>query len=164
MKIAPYKFVTVSYQLFAGEGEEEELFEETTPEQPLTYISGVGAMLESFEKNLSELSAGDSFDFVIPVEDAYGEYDDEQVVDLPKSMFEIDGVFDEDGVYEDAIIPMMDAEGNSIQGAVVSVTNDAVMMDFNHPMAGETLHFIGKVEEVRDATDEEIQHALSIVN
>ena len=164
MKIAPYKFVAASYKLFVGEGAEHELFEETAPNQPLTFIAGVGAMLEAFEKNLSGLSVGDSFEFVIPPEEAYGEYDDESVVDLPKSMFEVDGVFDEESVYEDAIISMMDSEGNELEGAVVSITGNTVTMDFNHPLAGEALHFIGKVEEVRDATEKEIQDALSIVN
>ena len=164
MKIAPYKFVAVSYNLFVGEGAERELFEEATPEQPFMFICGVGSMLESFEKNVSDLSAGDSFDFVISPEEAYGEYDDNLIIDLPKNMFEVDGVFDDEEICEDAIIPMMDAEGNEMRGYVISVTDNAVSMDFNHPMAGETLHFIGKVEAVRDATEEEIQNALSIAD
>ncbi len=161
MKVAPYKFVAASYKLYVGEDAEQDLVEETSAEQPLTFISGTGLMLEAFEKNLSGLSVGDSFDFVIPAGDGYGEYFDDRVVDLPKEMFEIDGVFDAERVYEDAVIPMMDSEGNRLQGSVVSVADDVVIMDFNHPMAGESLHFIGKVEEVRDATEEEIQFALN---
>ncbi|MCL1944180.1 MAG: FKBP-type peptidyl-prolyl cis-trans isomerase [Candidatus Azobacteroides sp.] len=161
MKISPYKFVAVSYQLYVGEGAERDLIEETVPDQPMTYISGTGLMLDAFEKNLSGLSVGDLFDFKIPAEEAYGKYDDGKVIDLPKELFEIDGVFDDEKVYEDAVIPMMDSDGDRLTGTVVSVVDDVVVMDFNHPLAGEELHFSGKVEVVRDAAEEEIQFALN---
>lgn len=161
MKIAPYKFVAVSYKLYVGDDAEQDLVEETSANQPLTFISGTGTMIEAFEKNLTGLSVGDTFDFVIPAEEAYGEYFDDRVVDLPKNMFEIDSVFDEERVFEDATIPMMDSDGNRLTGTVVSVGDEVVVMDFNHPLAGDALHFTGKVEEVRDAAEEEIQYALN---
>ncbi|HCO67333.1 MAG TPA: peptidylprolyl isomerase [Dysgonomonas sp.] len=156
MKISPNKFVSLSYDLNVGEDGEKELMERATPEQPLEFIYGTNSMLEAFENNLDGLSEGDSFDFVLTPEQAYGDYDDEHVVDLPRNIFEVDGKVDENVVFEGNIIPMMDSNGNRLNGSVISVGDDAVKMDFNHPLAGETLYFSGKVLNVREASAEEI--------
>jgi FKBP-type peptidyl-prolyl cis-trans isomerase SlyD len=156
MKIAPNKFVSLSYDLTVGEDGEKELMEKATPEHPLEFIYGTESMLKAFEDNLDGLSEGDSFDFVLTPEQAYGDYDDEHVVDLPKNIFEIDGKIDEAVVFEGNTIPMMDVNGNRLNGSVVSVGDSTIKMDFNHPLAGETLHFEGKVLVVRDASAEEI--------
>lgn len=156
MKISPNKFVTLSYDLNVGEGDEKELMEKATPEQPLEFIFGTNSMLEAFEKNVDGLVEGDTFDFVLTPDQAYGEYDDEHLVDLPKNIFEVDGKMDESVVFEGNTIPMMDSNGNRLNGSVVSVGDDTIQMDFNHPLAGETLHFTGNVLSVREASAEEI--------
>lgn len=156
MKISPNKFVSLSYDLNVGEGDEKELMEKATPEQPLEFIFGTNSMLEAFEKNVDGLAQGDSFDFVLTPDQAYGEYDDDHLVDLPKNIFEVDGKMDESVVFEGNTIPMMDSNGNRLNGSVVSVSEDVVKMDFNHPLAGETLHFSGNVLSVREASAEEI--------
>lgn len=156
MKISENKFVSLSYDLNVGEGEEIELMEKATPENPLEFIYGTNSMIEAFEKNIIDLQEGDSFSFTIKPEDAYGEYDDERVVDLPKNIFEVDGKVDEKVVFEGNTIPMMDSDGNRMNGSVVEVKGDVITMDFNHPLAGETLNFSGKVLSVRDASAEEI--------
>lgn len=156
MKIATNKFISVSYDLNVGEGDERELMERATSETPLTFIFGTGSMLEAFEKNLEGLSQGDSFDFILAPDQAYGEYDEEHVVDLPRNIFEVDGKLDENVVFEGNTIPMMDSNGNRLQGSVVEVKDDIVTMDFNHPLAGETLNFAGSILEVREASAEEI--------
>ena len=156
MKISPNKFVSLSYDLNVGEGDEKELMEKATPEQPLEFIFGTISMLEAFEKNVDGLAQGDSFDFVLTPDQAYGEYDDDHLVDLPRNIFEVDGKMDESVVFEGNTIPMMDSNGNRLNGSVVSVSDDVVKMDFNHPLAGETLHFTGNVLSVREASAEEI--------
>lgn len=156
MKISPNNFVSLSYDLFVGENGKEELMEQATVEKPLEFIFGTNSMLEEFEKNISGLAAGETFDFVLTSEQAYGEYNDEHVVDLPKNIFEVDGKMDENVIFEGNTVPMMDANGNRLNGSVVSVGDDTVKMDFNHPLAGENLHFVGKVQNVREATEEEI--------
>ncbi len=156
MKIEANKFVSLSYDLNVGEGDELELMERATPENPLEFIFGTNSMLEAFEKNLENLSEGDSFSFTLTPEESYGEYDDERIVDLPKNIFEVDGKIDEDVVFEGNMVPMMDTNGNRLNGSVVKISDDSVTMDFNHPLAGETLRFAGKVLTVRDASAEEI--------
>lgn len=156
MKISTNKFVALSYDLNVGEVEERELMERATAETPLEFIYGTNSMLEAFEKNLDGLAEGDSFNFVLTPEQAYGEYDDEAVVDLPRNIFEQDGVLNEEVIFEGNIVPMMDTNGNRLNGSVVEVKDDIIKMDFNHPLAGETLNFSGKVLSVRESTPEEI--------
>lgn len=156
MKITPNKYVAVTYDLNVGEGEDRELMERATPEVPLTFIFGLGTMLPAFEDALKGLEEGAEFDFTIAPADAYGEYFEEYVTELPKKMFEVDGKFDSEMVKEGAILPMMDTDGNRLQGSVTEVREDVILMDFNHPLAGETLNFTGKVLDVHEATTEEI--------
>ena len=163
MKITNKKFVAASYDLYVGgeEGQAPELMEKATEEIPLTFIFGTGMMLESFESQLENLQTGDSFDFILPSESAYGEYNEERVAELPKTLFEVEGKFDEENIAVDKMVPMMTADGQRLDGMVLEITDESVRMDFNHPLAGEDLHFIGKVLEVRDATNEEIEQTMS---
>ena len=158
MKITTNKAVSAEYELFV-DGEtagELELMERATAEKPLSFIYGVGMMLPKFEENLFGLATGDKFDFVIGVEDAYGEYEDENVLDLDRSIFEIDGKLDEKIIFAGNVVPLMDSEGHRLNAQVVEVTSTHVKVDLNHPLAGETLHFKGSVLEVRDATEKEL--------
>lgn len=156
MKISTNKFVSLSYDLNVGEGEEQELMERATEETPLDFIYGTGSMLEAFEKHLADLKAGDSFSFSLQPEEAYGEFNDEHIIELPKDMFIQDGVFNDEAIFEGNTVPMMDASGNRLNGTVVEIKDNEVVMDFNHPLAGEVLKFDGKVLGVREATEDEL--------
>lgn len=153
------KVVKVQYDLYV-EGEEqgkEELMERATAEAPLVYCHGIGMMLPMFEAALEGKDANDEFDFVIAKDDAYGEYDEAGVLELDKKIFCIDGEFDAERVQVGAIIPMNTADGQIIKAQVIEITKDKVTIDLNHPLAGEDLHFIGKILEVRDVTEAELK-------
>ena len=157
MKITNNAVVNAEYELFVdGDNGELELMEKATHENPLNFIFGVGMMLPKFEQNLRNLESGESFDFSISSEDAYGEYDDEAVIELDRQVFEVDGKLDEEMVFEGNVVPLMDSDGNRLQAQVVSVTATHVTVDLNHPLAGENLHFKGKVLDVREASEEEL--------
>lgn len=157
MKISANKSVSAEYELYVnGENNELELMEKAVASQPLSFIYGVGMMLPKFEENLFGLAAGDKFDFTIENQDAYGPYVDENVIELERSVFEVNGQVDESVVFEGNVVPLMDTEGNRLQAQVVTVTDSHVTVDLNHPLAGETLHFKGSVLEVREATDQEL--------
>jgi FKBP-type peptidyl-prolyl cis-trans isomerase SlyD len=156
MRIATNKFVSVTYDLNVGEGEERELMEKATAEVPLHFIFGTGMMLSAFEDALKGLETGGTFDFTISPADGYGDFDEEHVMELPKSVFEVEGRFDSDMIKEGNTVPMLDTDGNRLNGSVIEVKKDVVVMDFNHPLAGETLHFTGEVIDVHDPTAEEI--------
>ena len=67
------KYITVAYKLYVMQNGQKELVEEATVEHPFQFISGMGAVLERFEGELTPLNAGDQFDFTIPYAEGYGE-------------------------------------------------------------------------------------------
>lgn len=156
MKISTNKFVSVTYDLNVGEGDERELMERATVQRPLQFIFGTGAMLPAFEDALNGLAAGAEFQFTLTPDKAYGEYEADNLIELPKTMFEVDGKFDHEFVSEGNTIPMMDSNGQRLMGSVHEIRDDVVVMDFNHPLAGETLHFSGKVIDVHEPTAEDL--------
>ena len=149
MKIDSNKHVSLTYELKV----DGEVVDQATIERPLEFIYDAGFLLPGFEEKIKGLKAGDNFEFVLDAKNGYGETMPEAVIELPKTAFMVDGKV-EDGMLEVGnTIPMMDNQGNQLMGMVSQVNDDTVLMDFNHPLAGQDLHFSGKVEEVREATD-----------
>ena len=154
------QMVKASFELYIqGEQEgQEAMIHRASEEQPMVYCQGVGMMLPAFESRVAELAAGEAFDFVVPCAEAYGEYDERGVKELPKEMFyNGDGEFDDEHVYVGNVIPMRTEDGFNINAEVIEITDDKVTIDLNHPLAGEDLHFVGKIIDVRDATPEELE-------
>ncbi len=151
------KYIAVAYKLYTVDNGESELVEEATDKEPFQFISGYGITLDAFEKEIAGLEKGAEFDFTLQKDDAYGDYEQEHVLDLDKEIFCINGHFDRERIYKDAIVPLQNEDGNRFLGKVVSVGNDKVRIDLNHPLAGKTLNFKGHVVESREATNEEIQ-------
>jgi FKBP-type peptidyl-prolyl cis-trans isomerase SlyD len=154
--ISKNKVVRLTYEL--RDAGNDTLIEKVEKEQPFTFLYGVGGLVEEFETNLSNLTVGDSFDFKIKSENAYGAIDETAVVDIPKEAFMIEGKLQEDMLEVGNVLPMRDNDGNFLQGRITGLTDSAVLMDFNHPLAGKDLHFKGEILEVRAATAEEIDH------
>ena len=157
MQITKNTIVSLSYVLKRDDAKGE-IIEETRAGDPLVFLYGNGQMLPKFEEHLSTLKAGDAFEFTLSSDDAYGELDQDAVIDLDKSIFLVEGKTDDDMLAIGNVIPMRDEQGHMLQGTVVSVSKDSVRMDFNHPMAGNVLHFAGTVIEVREASAEELSH------
>ena len=156
MKVENNKVVAVSYKLEV----EGKIADQSAPGSPLEYIHGTGMLLPKFEAALAGKEPGDGFDFVLSPDDGYGRYDPSYKIDLPKTAFAVDGKIREDLLVVGRTIPMLNQAGQVVQGTVVEVSEGAVTMDFNHPMAGKTLHFTGQVESVRDASDKELTEGL----
>jgi FKBP-type peptidyl-prolyl cis-trans isomerase SlyD len=150
-------YIVLSYSLFAEVEGERMLLEQTEEGKPFWFISGMGMTLPKFEKELAGLSRGEAFDFVIAKDEAYGAYDEEHIVDLDKKIFMPDGKFDEKIIHVDAIIPLMNADGNRFNARVLEITADKVTVDLNHPYAGLDLNFKGEVLENRPATAREME-------
>ncbi|MEO9967059.1 MAG: FKBP-type peptidyl-prolyl cis-trans isomerase [Reichenbachiella sp.] len=156
MNIGNQKVVSITYKLQEGD-KSGATVQEVDSNEPFVFLFGASQVLPDFEVNLMDKTIGDSFEFGIKSDNAYGPIDDNAVVDLQKSMFEVDGKLGEI-VKVGNFLPMNDQEGNPLQGLVVEITDEHVKMDFNHPMAGKDLFFSGEIIEVRDATAEEIEH------
>ena len=164
METAENKYITVSYKLYTTEDGEKDLVEEAKADHPFGFISGMGTTLDAFENQIVPLQKGDKFEFTIAATDAYGEYNDEHVLDLPKNIFEIDGKFDNERIVEGNVVPLMDSEGRRMNGTVVEVKPDVVVVDMNHPLAGADLTFVGEVIENRPATNEEVQEIVKMMS
>jgi FKBP-type peptidyl-prolyl cis-trans isomerase SlyD len=157
MKIENNTVVSLTYKL--TNHKTGETIEETTTENPMLFLYGVGAIIPEFEQNLNGKITGDKFNFAITSDNAYGDRSEEQVALLPKSIFhDENGVFNDEQIAVGAVLPMSDNEGNHLNGIVVAVDDENVTMDFNHPLSGVDLHFDGEILEVRRPTEEEIKH------
>ncbi|MFO7369786.1 MAG: peptidylprolyl isomerase [Bacteroidales bacterium] len=157
MEIAQNKVVSLTYELRAN-SKEGEVIETVERNAPLTFLFGSGSLLPKFEDNLAGLKVGDSFDFSLVSVDAYGDYDENSVIKIPIQAFQIDGKVDYELVKLGNKIPMQDSQGHRLTGVVKVIEADAVTMDFNHPLAGNSLFFKGEVTEIRQATEEEMMH------
>ena len=159
MPIAKNNVVFISYQLaFPDEDGQPDVVEIVDETEPMVFIHGLSGLPEAFEKNLLGLNEGDTFDFSISAEDAYGNVDPNAIIQLPKSIFQAEGQSADDILQIGNFIPMTDDQGNRMQGLVVSIEGETVTMDFNHPLAEKTLMFQGKILKIREATAEEIAH------
>lgn len=155
MKIGKNKMVSLTYDLHYDDVNGE-MIEQATSENPLSFVFGAGLMLPKFESYLEGLEVNNPFEISLKDVDAYGELDENAIVDLPKNIFFIDGKFDEEMIAVGNSVPMMSTSGQRLNGMVLDITEESVKMDFNHPLAGENLFFKGQILEVREATDEEI--------
>lgn len=155
MKIENNKVVSLIYELREGNAEGR-VIEALAAENPMTFIFGSGRLLPSFESNLESLTKGDSFSFAIASGSAYGERREDMIINIPPSVFENEGKIDEEICKVGNEVPMMDTNGNRINGTIVEIADSYVKMDFNHPMAGIDLCFNGSILEVREATAEEL--------
>lgn len=158
MKIESEKVVTLTYEMYInGENGSEELIERAPEQRPLVYCHGEKMMLPAFEEALVGKEKGDSFDFRIDHQHAYGEYDENGVMELDKKLFfNGDGEFDSERVYVGNVIPMNTVDGQIVNAVVIEISENKVTIDLNHPFAGEDLHFIGKIIDVREADEKEL--------
>jgi FKBP-type peptidyl-prolyl cis-trans isomerase SlyD len=155
MKIETNKMVSLIYELRESD-QEGRIIESLDETRPLKFIFGTGRLLPVFESNINSLKNGDNFRFSLKSEMAYGDKREEMIVDVPISVFQTDGKINEDICFVGNEVPMMDSEGNPLNGIINEINDNFVKMDFNHPMAGFDLFFSGKILEVRDASEHEL--------
>lgn len=150
--------IGINYQLYViTDNGESVLEEETTAQEPFRYLSGFNMTLEKFETETANLNVGDTFDFTLTKDEAYGDYYDDRVLMLDKQMFCVNGKFDSENIRVDALVPLQNEAGQRFLGHVLEITDTQVKMDLNHPLAGKTLNFKGTVVEKIEATPQEIQ-------
>lgn len=157
MKIGKHKVVSLTYELKLN-NDKGEMIQKVDKDRPFVYLFGVGGLLPLFEKNLEEKVVGDKFAFGLTAEEGYGPINKEAVVSLDTSIFEVEGKVDEEMLKVGKVIPMQNDQRQPLNGKIVEVKNDKVVMDFNHPLAGQNLHFSWEIIEIRNASEEELSH------
>ncbi len=146
MKISQNSIAAISY-ILTNYATGEEL-EKTPDDKIMKFKFGVGELLPEFEKNIIGLKAGEKFDFKVLAADAFGPVDPYAIFDIPKDTFENDGKIDDKMLQVGNQIPLTDKDDNKHLGLITMVMENAVTMDFNHPLAGVDLRFVGEVLEV----------------
>lgn len=145
MKIAPGTKAKIIYDLKTTDGK---TIESVAKEQPIEFTFGVMQLMPEFEEKLTGLENGEHFDITIKAEHAYGPIDPYAVFDIPLETFEVDGKVDDKMIQIGNVIPMTDNDGNKHHGKIIKILKEAITLDFNHPLAGENLNFVGKVISV----------------
>lgn len=155
MVISQNMVAAITYTLKSNNNEGK-ILETIDSTKPVEFIFGKDSLLPSFESRLNGLGNGESFEFTIPSNEAYGPFKQELIVELDKQIFAQNGVVNEQILQIGNQIPMMDSQGRRMNGIVREVMDEKVKMDFNHPLAGQDLYFSGQVERVREATYDEL--------
>lgn len=141
--------VSIHYSLKDKDGV---LLDSSENKEPLHYLHGAANIIPGLERQLTGKARGDRLDITVEPGEAYGERHDALVQDVPRAAFQ--------GTQELAPGMRFQAETDSGPQSVIitAVTDEAVTVDANHPLAGETLHFNVSIENVRAASDEEVSH------
>ncbi len=151
MKITKDKVVGIHYTLT---GDENKVLDTSSGGDPLSYLHGHGNIIPGLEAELEGKSVKDTFKVTVQPELAYGHHDKDLVFNVSRSNFA-----DPESIQVGVQVRGQLAENEPpMLLSVVEVTEDEVVLDGNHPLAGQTLHFDVEVMELRDATAEEIAH------
>lgn len=149
MKIAANRVVSLDYSLHLGDGA---IVDSSAEGEPLVYLHGTGQIIPGLERQLEGLSAGDARQLTVNAQEGYGELDPKAIQDVDKK------AFGDRALKEGDEFIAVDDQDNEIPVRIKTVKGEKVTVDFNHPLAGKTLHFSVKVKDVREATDEEREH------
>jgi FKBP-type peptidyl-prolyl cis-trans isomerase SlyD len=143
--------VSMRYELSI---DDEGIIDRSEENKPMEFVQGSGQIIPGLEKELYGMAVGEEKEVVVEPDDGYGEYDPEDVEKVSRSVFPANLDLE-----EGLSLWMRDPEsGESFQATVVKIHQDTVVLDFNHPLAGETLYYHVKILDLRPATHEEIAH------
>lgn len=139
MKVTKGRKVAVHYRGTLENGEE---FDSSEGREPLEFVAGDGNLIPGFEKALIGMAPGESKTVTLEVEDAYGPYEDELVVEGPRNSFP------EEGLKLGQSYTVHLRGGQEAVARVLRIGKDTVALDFNHPLAGKRLTFHLRVVSV----------------
>ena len=142
--------VSLEYSLRLDGGE---VIDSSADGEPLLFLQGAGQIITGLEQALYGIAVGDEKQVTVAPADGYGEMDPQGVQFFPASNFP-----DDMELEVGMALQAQDNSGHVYTVYVSEVQEDGVMLDFNHPLAGETLHFQAKIADLRPATDEELAH------
>ena len=152
-EIQPNTFVTLDYILKDDKGA---TLDESQAEggEPIKYVHGYGMLVPGLEAGLVGLKPGDKKDILVPADAGFGERDEELILEIDRGEFP-----DPEKITAGDEFVAESPDGDEVVMRVVELKPDAVVVDANHPLAGQTLHYAVEVREVREATAEEIETA-----
>jgi FKBP-type peptidyl-prolyl cis-trans isomerase SlyD len=122
-------------------------------QDPLQFLAGYGNIISGLEREMMGMKVGDSKEVVVQPAEAYGEFDEEAFLDVPRDQFPRDMPLE-----EGLELTVRDDAGQSRYARVDTIEGENVTLNFNHPLAGDELHFNVKVVALREPTAEELEH------
>lgn len=143
------KVVSMEYTLHL----DNEEIDSSKGQDPLQFLVGYGNIISGLEREMIGMEVGESKDVIVPPADGYGEFDENAFMDVPRKVFPTDIP-----VEEGTELTVRDDSGQPRYARIDTVDGDTVTLNFNHPLAGDELHFNVKVVEVREPTAEELEH------
>lgn len=150
MKVASNTVVSFDYTL---KDEQGQILDSSQGKEPLSFIHGSGRIIPGLEKALEGHDEGDSFDTSVEPAEAYGEYDENLIFDVPKNQFQ-----DAEKISEGMQVQAQMQDGSTQVLTIKDIGEADVTLDANHPLAGQTLHFNITVTDVREPTQSEIDN------
>ena len=154
MKVGKGSVVSLQYKLHLGDGV---IIDSSEPGHPMAYIHGESQIVPGLERELEGLEVGAARQVAVAPADGYGERDLQALQKVPLNAFP-EGFVPQAGQELVAQGPDDEPLPFVVQGVEKSLQGDLVLVDFNHPLAGKTLHFDVTITEVRAATAEELEH------
>jgi FKBP-type peptidyl-prolyl cis-trans isomerase SlyD len=130
-----------------------ELLDSSDGQGPLQFLAGYGNIIPGLENEMIGMKIGDSKDVVVQPADGYGEFDEEAFMNVPRNQFPKDMQLE-----VGAELTVRDDQENARLALVESIESETVTLNFNHPLAGDELHFHVKVVALREPNAEELEH------
>jgi FKBP-type peptidyl-prolyl cis-trans isomerase SlyD len=149
MRIADETAVLIHYKLANEAGE---VLDSSEGDEPLAYIHGQGDLVEGLEKALLGKQAGEKVSVVVQPEEGYGVHEDGKIQTVPRD------AFDTDATLEPGMRFQAESDEGDVMVTIIEVNDDEVIVDANHPLAGQVLHFDVDIVNVRACTPEELEH------
>lgn len=148
--IADDMVVSIDYTLTLDDGQ---VIDSSEGREPLVYLHGRGQIIPGLEKELVGMAVGDAKKVSVLPAEGYGEVDPNATQMVEHSIFP-----DDLDLKPGVRLQMATPEGHPLEAEVVELKEEGVVLDFNHPLAGETLHFDISIKDLRDATADELSH------
>jgi len=150
VEIKKHAVVTIDFELKDDDGN---VLDSSEGSDSLHYLHGTKNIIEGLEKALEGKKAGDAISVVISPEEGYGVRDDDRIQSVPRDTFE-----NQEQVKVGEQFTAQGPEGEQLTVTISEVTDDKVVVDGNHPLAGMNLNFEVEIKQVREATKEELDH------
>ena len=147
--VADGHVVEINYTLTNNKGD---VIDSSNGTEPMTFIQGKENIIPGLEKEMAGKKVGDSFKVTVGPEDGYGPRYEEMIQSIPKEQFGPDAPNIQVGMQ----FQLEGSNGQEVLVTAIEVREKEVVLDGNHPLAGETLHFDVEVISLREATEEEL--------
>jgi FKBP-type peptidyl-prolyl cis-trans isomerase SlyD len=154
MAIETDQIVSIEYEVSDG----EKTVDSNIGGMPLVFMFGRGQIIPGLESAISNMTIGEKAQVEVKAEDAYGEYNAEAMQEVPLDQFA--GIDLEVGMS----LYGQGEDGGTVQVVVKEIGSENVIIDFNHPLAGKNLIFMVSINNIREASSDELMSGIPVEN